>query len=191
MDNNLFSSLQSAIKNWWVSLLVGIVSLAVGIWCFATPLSTFVALTIIFMIAFFVGGISEIIFAISNKAVLKNWGWSLAIGIIDLIFAIILLTNPVLAPIVFSYLIAFWVFFRAIWGISMALDLKQYKDRNWGSLLFLSIVGVILALILLIQPMIAGLMAAYVIALSFIFYGIFRIYLAFRLKSLHKNLPKE
>lgn len=191
MNNNLFSTLQSAVKHWWVSLLVGIISLGLGIWCFATPLSTFVALTIIFVIAFFVGGMSEIIFAIANRNVLKNWGWSLVVGIIDFVFAIILLSNPTLAPLVFCYLVAFWIFFRAVWGISMSLDLKQYKDSNWGFLLFLSIIGIILAVILLIQPMIAGLMAAYVIALCFIFNGIFRIFLAFRLKTLHKNFVKE
>lgn len=186
MNNDLYSSFQSVIKHWWISLLVGILAVLLGIWCFATPMSTLLALSFLFVISFFVGGISEIAFALFNKNKLKNWGWTLIAGVVDIIFAIILLNEPSLVPIVFSYIIAFWILFRAIWGISMTLRLKQHKDTNWAYLFFISIIGIILAIVLFLQPLIAGLVVTYMLALGFIFYGIFRIYLAFRLKSLHE-----
>lgn len=191
MENHLLSSIKRAVKNWWVSLLVGIIAVLLGTWCLFTPLTTFVALTLIFVICFFIGGISEIVFAVSNRNVLRNWGWSLAMGIIDFIFAIVLLSNMEIAPILFCYLIAFWILIQSIWAVGMSLDLQQYKGIGWGWLLALSILGILFALVLLFQPAIAGLFAAYIIAFSFLSYGIFRIYLAFRLKSLHKYLPKE
>ncbi len=191
MDNHLLSSFKKAIKHWWVSLLVGIIAVALGLWCMFTPLTTFAALTIVFVISFFIGGISEIVFALANKDAMKNWGWTLAMGIIDFIFAIILLANMAIAPLMLCYLIAFWIMLQSIWGIGMSLDLQSIKGSGWGWLLALSILGVFSSIILLFQPAIAGIFAAYIISFGFLAYGILRIYLAFRLKNLEKYLPKD
>jgi len=47
-------SVLSAVKHWWVSLLLGIVFVAAGIWVAMTPLSSYVALSIFFSAAIFV-----------------------------------------------------------------------------------------------------------------------------------------
>lgn len=191
MEKHLLSSIEKVVKNWWVALILGIVGVVVGIWCLFTPIETFVAITILFVVAFFVGGISEIVFAISNRNVMRNWGWSLAMGIIDFIFAIILISNMAVATIMICYLIAFWILIQSIWGIGMSLDLQQYKGIGWGWLLALSVLGILFSIMLLFQPAAAGLFAAYIIGFSFLSYGISRIYLAFRLKSIHKYLPED
>jgi len=185
----MFTSLKQAVKNWWIFLLVGIIAVVLGIWCMVTPLTTFIALTFVFVISFMISGISEIIFALTNRECIKNWGWILALGILELIFAIFLLVNMSITPLVFSYFIAFWVLIQAIWGIAMAFDLKKISNSGWGWLLALSILGIIVAIILLSQPLIAGISAAMILSFGFLAYGILRIYIAFRLKSLHKYLP--
>lgn len=73
----------------------------------------------------------------------------------------------------------------------MSLDLQQYKGIGWGWLLALSVLGILFSIMLLFQPAAAGLFAAYIIGFSFLSYGISRIYLAFRLKSIHKYLPED
>lgn len=189
MENHLLSSFKKAVKYWWVSLLVGIIAVVLGIVCMFTPFTTFTALALLFVCSFFVGGISEIAFAIANKDTIKNWGWTLAVGIIDFIFAIILLMNLELAPLMLAYLIAFWIMLQSFWGIGMSFELQPIKGSGWGWLLALSILGVIASILLLFQPAVAGLFAAYIVAFGFLAYGIFRIYLAFRLKTLHKYFP--
>lgn len=191
MDNHLLSTFKKAVKNWWISLLVGIIAVIVGIVCMLTPFTTFTAITLLFVFSFFAGGISEIVFAISNKDVINNWGWTLAMGIIDLLFAIFLLANLSIAPIMLCYFIAFWILIQSIWGIGMALDLQSIKNSGWGWILALSILSVFASIILLFQPAIAGLFAAYIISFGFIFYGILRIFLAFKLKNLAKYLPED
>lgn len=191
MDKHLLSSFRSNVKNWWVSLIVGIIAVVLGLVCPFTPIATFATLSLFFVISFFVGGISEIAFAISNRAVIKNWGWILAMGIIDFIFAIVLLSNPLLAPLILSYLIAFWLLLQSIWSVGMSLDLQSIKGSGWGWLLALSILGVLASLLLLFRPEVAALFTVYILSLGFFCYGIFRIYLAVRLKSLDKYLPKD
>lgn len=191
MENPLLSTLKNAVKHWWISLLVGIVAVVVGFICMFTPFATFAAITLLFVFSFFIGGISEIVFAIANKKLINNWGWTLAMGVIDLLFAIFLLANLDIAPLMLCYFIAFWILLQSIWGIGMAFDLQSARNSGWGWVLALSILSVFASIILLFQPAIAGLFAAYIISFGFIFYGILRIFLAFKLKTLVKYLPDD
>lgn len=191
MDNFLLSSYKKAVKNWWVSLVIGVIAIILGMICMFTPLATFATLSFLFVISFLIGGIAEIAFAVTNRASLSNWGWTLAIGIIDIIFAFILLANPMLAPFMLCYLIACWILIQSIWGIGMAVDLKDVPESGWGWLLALSILGVLASILLLLQPAIVGLFAAYFVAFGFLAYGVLRIYMAFRLKACKKYFTDD
>ena len=74
-----------AVKNWWLSLLVGLLYIIVAIYLMFAPLASYVALSILFSVSMFVSGLFEIAFALANKKGISSWGWYLAGGIIDLI----------------------------------------------------------------------------------------------------------
>ncbi len=186
--NDLIYEVKRAVKSWWLSIVIGILALIVGIWSLFTPFETFAVLTLLFVIIFLVQGILEIIFSISNRQTLHGWGWTLALGIVDVIFSIILMMNMALTPLVFSYVIAFWLLFRSIWGISVAIDFRGFKDSGWGWLLAFSILGVLLSCIMFFMPGLAATFAIYLVGFALITYGIFRIYLGVRLKNLGKNV---
>lgn len=190
MDKHLITSFRSSVKNWWVSLIVGIISIVLSIVCAFTPMAAFATLSLFLVISFLIGGISEIAFAVSNRKRLDHWGWMFAMGIIDLIFATTVLCNPLLAPLILSYLIAFWILLQSIWGIGMSLHL-QAKGNGWGWLLSLSILGVLTSLLLFLRPEVVILFTAYILSFGFLCYGIFRIYLSFKIKSLEKYLSEN
>ena len=75
-----------AVKNWWLSLLVGLLYIIVAIYLMFAPLASYVALSILFSVSMFVSGLFEIAFALANKKGISSWGWYLAGGIIDLIW---------------------------------------------------------------------------------------------------------
>jgi uncharacterized membrane protein HdeD (DUF308 family) len=189
--HSLLSAFKKAIKNWWISLLVGAISIILGIICMFTPLATFATLSLIFVISFFCSGVLEVVFAITNREGISNWGWTLAMGIIDVIFGIILLNNMQLVPLMLCYLIAFRIMLQSMWGVGMSLDLQTLKVSGWGWLLALSVLGIFTAIILLFQPVVAGLFAVYIISFGFVSYGVLRVYLSLKLKTLNKYLPKE
>ncbi|PXV62218.1 uncharacterized membrane protein HdeD (DUF308 family) [Dysgonomonas alginatilytica] len=191
MENHLLSTVKRAVKHWWISVLVGIIAVIVGFISMFTPFATFAAITLLFVFSFFAGGISEIVFAIANRKIINNWGWTLAMGVIDLLFALFLLANLDIAPLMLCYFIAFWILIQSIWGLGMAFDLQSAKNSGWGWVLALSILSVFASIILLFQPAIAGLFAAYIISFGFIFYGVMRIFLGFKLKTLNKYLPED
>ena len=65
----VFNEIQHSVKNWWTSLLLGIVYIIVALWLMFSPVSTYVALSIIFSVSMLISGILEIIFALSNGKV--------------------------------------------------------------------------------------------------------------------------
>lgn len=191
MDNQFYYSVKQAVKNWWVSLLVGIIALIVGIWSLVTPDVTLVALTYVFIFAFFASGIFEIIFAVSNKDILNGWGWTLAGGIIDLVFGILLLLLPLpIITMALIYFVGFWIIFRSIWMIGESFDLKHIGIREWGWFLALGILGIIFAIVFILSPLFSGAFIVAFVAAAFIVYGIYRIYLSVKLKSIHNSIQE-
>ena len=70
----VFNEIQHSVKNWWTSLLLGIVYIIVALWLMFSPVSSYIALSIIFSVSMLFSGILEIIFAISNKKGVPSWG---------------------------------------------------------------------------------------------------------------------
>ena len=174
----LFDELQCEVKNWWLSLLLGILYVVVAVSLMFAPL---------FSISMLFSGLLEISFAVSNRKNVSSWGWYLAGGIIDMIFGFYLIAYPLLSMEVIPFIIAFWLMFRGFSSVGYAMDLKRYGTRDWGWYIAFGILAVICSLIILWQPAIGALYAVYMISFAFLIIGFFRIMLSFELKSLHKR----
>jgi|SRR5690625_2334232 len=183
-------SFRNAIKHWYIPLLVGIFFVIAGIIAFTSPVTSLLALSILFAISFLFGGISEIIFSVSNRNRLYNWGWSLTFGIITLLLGILLLSRPELSLSVLIFYIGFTILFRSVASISFAIDLKRYGIQNWGGLLILGILGGIFSFVLLFNPGLAGITIVWFVALSFFFSGLFHILFSFQLRRVHRRSRK-
>ena len=97
------------VKNWWVSLLLGLLYILIAICLMFTPLASYVALSVLFSVSMFVSGTLEILFAVTNRKNISSWGWYLASGIIDLILGIYLMANIGLSMAVLPFIVAFWL----------------------------------------------------------------------------------
>lgn len=190
MRNDLFYSVKKAVKFWWISPLIGLIAIILGFWCIADPLSTLVIIGALFIAGFLVSGVFEIIFAVSNRNTLKGWGWTLASGIIDIAFGLLLLAIPIGTIAVLLFLVGFWVMFQSIWLIGSAIELQRNNVKGWGWTLTSGILGMILAFILIANPGFAAGFIVYLLAFSLMMYGIIRIYHGFKLRNLHKEMEK-
>ncbi len=187
METILLKRIKNAIKHWYIPLLVGLFFVIVSIIVFVSPLSSFVALAILFALSFLFGGLSEIIFSVANRHQLENWGWSLAFGIVTFVAGVLLVINPALSATMLAFYVGFVILFRSIAAISFALDVKKYGSRDWGWLLVFGILGTVVSFILLWNPLFAGLSAIILVGFSFLFGGLFSIYFSFQLRKLHKS----
>ena len=185
MNAEVLGSTKDALKQWYLPLILGIVLIAIGIWVFLTPLASYVALSILFAVTFFITGILEIIYAVSNSKVQgSNWGWSLVGGIIDFLIGLLLIALPQTAMAFLAFYVGFAVLFRSGMAIGRSIDLKRMNAPDWGYLLCLGILGLLFSFVLIWNPLFAGLTIVFYTALAFIILGIFQVILAFRLKKL-------
>jgi uncharacterized membrane protein HdeD (DUF308 family) len=182
-------SVKNSVKHWYLTLIIGIVFLGVGIVVFFTPLESYLALSIIFSVAFLLTGLLEIAFSISNRNELEGWGWHLALGIVTLLVGIMLVGNPAISMVTLPFFVGFVVLFRSIMAISTSLELRNYYIMDWGYLFGLGILGTIFSFMLLFNPSFAGLSLVIWTGLALVLIGIFSIYLSLKLKKL-KDIPK-
>ncbi len=190
MARTFYKSIKNSVKYWWILLIIGLLFVGLGIYTFAFPTASYVALSVFSAVSFLFSGISEIIFSISNKDEIDSWGWTLTYGIITAIVGFMLVVNPILSLEVFAYYVGFLVLFRSISGISYAFDLKNYGVKDWGVSLFLAIVGLVVSIILLSKPQLAGLTAVAWLGLAVISTGLFAIFISLQLKKI-KDIPNN
>lgn len=191
MRNELFQATKQAVKHWWVSLLIGILSIILAMWCLTAPTTTLAVLGVIFVVGFLIAGISEIAFALANRNTSHGWGWTLASGIIDILFALILMTTPVGTIETLIFFVGFWTMFQSIWGIGSAIELQKSGINGWGWALLLGILGLIFSFILITNPVFAADFIIYMLSFTLLFYGLLRIFFAFKLKSIGKKIENE
>lgn len=180
------NSIKKTVNHWYIPLIVGVLFIIVSAVVFTSPASTLLTLSFLFALTFIFGGLSETIFSITNRNRLDNWGWTLAFGILTFIVGISLFTHPGLSISVLAFYIGFLLLFRSVSSISFALDLKKYGSKNWVSLLIFGILGAIVSFILIWNPIFAGMSVVILVAMSFLFTGLFSIILAFQLRKIHK-----
>lgn len=179
------------IRYWWISLIVGLFSLAAGIACFLTPDGSLAVLTVLFEATLLAGGILNILFATVNRHRISYWSWSLARGIIELLLGIWLLVLPL--PVVTTgliFLIGFWMLFHSIIGIGESCELQQYDIKGLGWLLACNILSLVFSFVYLMSPVFGGLFVVFFLGFSFVFYGVFRMALAFKLRRFNREIRK-
>ena len=119
---NSLKTVRNSVKNWYILLIVGLIFLGTGIYCFVSPAGSFLALALMFGWSFLISGAIEIVFSISNRDELENWGWTLIFGILTFLVGMLLLARPEITMITLAFSLGFLVLFRSIGAISFALD---------------------------------------------------------------------
>lgn len=186
---SLLKEFENGVKHWYLPLLVGIVMVAVGIWCVASPGVSYLALAIVFAIGFFISGVFETIFAISNRS--EKWGWSLALGVMSIIAGLVLMANPGLSAVMLAFYVGFMLLFYSVSGVVIALAIREQYHIDWRALLVIAILGVIFSLIMLFNPAFAGISIVLWTAFTFFVMGAFRIYIALRLRKVKKFFNED
>jgi uncharacterized membrane protein HdeD (DUF308 family) len=182
MEQNVLQSAAKAVKHWWLLALLGVGLILLGLWVFRNPGGTLLGLATFFTIMLFISSIASIAFAVSNRETLQGWGLNLAGGIFELLIAIVLLRNPLLAGLALNFIFGFWIMFRGVQLISMSLELRNYGLGNWGWILIGGLLTSILAFFILIDPIAGAVTLAVWAGMSLILAGIFHIFIAMTLR---------
>lgn len=169
-------SIDRSIRHWWVFLIRGILFILVGIYMIASPIASFIALGFLFGLMILLAGISELL----NVTRDNNPGsrsWHLALGIIEVIFGIVLMTHVAASVAIIRIIVGLWFIFR---GVTL-FNVSRGIHTSWVPRLA-AILIVILGLLILFDVVFGSMTIILFVAISFIVTGIFNVWLGYRMK---------
>ena len=182
--STLLETVGSGIKNWWWFLVKGLLLIAAGIAIFARPVAGYAGLSILFTAVIITSGIAQIIFATSNKALLKGWGWTLVSGILDLAIGIYLAMYPLVTMATLPFFVGFWLIFKSFYLMGASFDLNDLGLSGWGWLCFGGFLVLLAGFYIIYYPVDGALGIVAVSGTAFILAGILYSILSFKLKDI-------
>jgi uncharacterized membrane protein HdeD (DUF308 family) len=186
MQTRIAENVKNVAKYWYLSLLLGVIFIFVGIWVLQTPVESYLALTVLFSLTFFFHGIGEIFYYVANRKAVEHWGWGLTGGTIDLLFGTWLIASPLVSIAVLPFVVAFMLLYRSATAMAVSFDLKSMGVSDWWLSLVMGALGLIFSFMMLFNPALGGMTIVIWTAMALISIGIFRILLSFKLKQLNQ-----
>lgn len=180
--------MKEILKYWWMILIKGIILVLLSFFVFKHPVESLMGLTMYIGFALSFTGIALIINSMSNRKTDDSWGWKLGEGILDIVIAITLLTNPVVTAAVFPFIIGFWMIFYGIMIFVGAFNAKKSGDSNWWINLISGIVTILLGYLISSNLLVGAFTITFWIGLGLLLFGIVNIAMAINVKKLNGEI---
>jgi uncharacterized membrane protein HdeD (DUF308 family) len=162
---------------WWLVLVEGIVVALLGLILLVAPGASLVFLVWLLGIYLVIAGIFRIIGIFLDSS---SWGWKLAAGILCLIAGLAILSNPLwsttLASTWLVILAGFLAMLQGVAGLVVA-----FQGGGWG-MGALSVLGILLGLFLVINPLIGVAALTLILAIFMLIGGVGAVVQAFRMR---------
>jgi len=185
------NSIDTTTSFWWLILAAGLLLFGLGIWVILRPFESYLSISVVLSICILTTGIFEITFSLLNFRAIDNWGWIMLSGLIDFSIGGYLFLYPLLTMIILPVIIGLWLLFRGIAAISSAIELRSNKFKLWGWLLAGGIVLILLAILILANPVFGVINLVFWTGASLIWAGIFKIIIAMRLYKFKVNRSRS
>jgi uncharacterized membrane protein HdeD (DUF308 family) len=168
--------------NWWILALRGLCAIIFGILAFVWPGVTLGVLVLLYGAYALVDGVLAIIAALSKRQGSGLPWWALLLeGLLGIAAGIVTFVWPGITALFLLFLIAGWAIVTGVFEIIAAIRLrKEIEGELWLALS--GIVSIIFGVLLFVRPGAGALTVVWLIGAYAIFFGIFLLALAFRLK---------
>ena len=185
----ILENIEKIIKYWYAPLVSGIFFIGAGILTLAFTKASVFTLCLFLGVSFLISGVMEIVSATVNRKIIVNWGWTLFLGVIDIMFGVLLLVHPYGTMTVIALFLGLSVMFRSVGVITLSLNMKNTNPK-WRYLLVFGVSGIVFAIILLLHPLFAWKTILLFTGITFIAAGIFGILLSLHLRALKERYLK-
>jgi uncharacterized membrane protein HdeD (DUF308 family) len=182
----LETGLVVSIRGWWWFVIKGIFFVITGIVILLGSVETYVGSGILVCISMLGIGISQLLFAITNRKILPGWGWTLASGMIDLAAGFYLALFPITMVATLPFFVGFWLLFRSSYFMGISLDLQSYRISGWGWLFAGGLVLMALSGITLYFPSDAAIGIVLLSGAAFVAGGVLSFVIAIKFREFDK-----
>lgn len=174
---------QKLKKLWWIPLITGIICLGLGVWELLIPQEAILVLAIVFGICLCLIGVLNIVLGCSTRSGTLTWGWSVALGIIEIIGGVWMLTHPMPEMVIsFVFIVGFMVILGTINACVEFFSMVADNGRWVACSVLLLIVDIVLIMIMFSNPIAYGVVSWICLGCALIVFGINRIGLSFTLR---------
>ena len=180
----MLDRIKNFLKKWWIILIIGIISVILGILMIANPGKGFNFARIIVLIDYLAIGITGVATTIARRDEIPAWGWNLVGSILILLMGIIVAVVPGMSQTLLLIMFITGFILQGISGIFAAIALKKAGTPNWGWSLAFAILTVIVGIMLMINPLVAALSIGILVAVEMFSFGISMILLSIRLSKI-------
>lgn len=165
----------------WGSLILGILFVIVSLLSFQDPVGNLVSIVIVFAVFAFLKGIFELFVRNRVKELTGYKGkMPLLIGIIDILIGIFFLFNIGAGVVALPYVFAIWFIMDSVLALFTADLAKGLSEGYYWFTIIVSILGILLGIILLFNPLSSALTLSFLVGFYFMLFGITHIVYAFR-----------
>ena len=173
------------------SIIVSLCTLILGIIMIIKPDVS--ALLICYILAFLmlVSGIYEIIRYFKLGVMGLFFRFDLGLGLCNLLIGFLLLIHPHGVLIFLPIAIALSMLIESVFDIQLAVEMKDYQMRDWWLSLVLGLIGIIVAILLLMNPMEGSIALIILLGISLMIYSIQSLYLIFCISRFVKDYDED
>ena len=170
-------------------LLRGILFIIIAVVAFRNPLAALVGLTsVIGFLTLFTGTIF-VVGSISVRKLYNKWGWTLALGILDILLGGALLFYPALTAPLLVIFIGTWTVAIGMMESGLSFGLKTLKFKKWWVLLIMGLLSILFGGIIIFKPLVGALSITLFIGMQFLFYGSYLIVKGFQKEEIPTPTP--
>ena len=175
--------LQEVTSRWWLFLIRGIIAVVFGIAAAMWPQISLPVIVLIFGAYALVDGIFAIAGALSPMAGQRWWALLLE-GILGLVVAFLVFTQPGLSAAAFVFAVGFWSIFTGVMEIVAGIQLRDILGNEWLYILA-GIVSIAFGVLVIRYPDTGALGVVYLFAWYAIIFGILQLALGYRLQKMN------
>lgn len=171
---------------WWLTLLRGIVSIALGLFAIFAPGVTLQAFFMVF--GFF--SILDGVMALGSGIVFRgtSWGWTVFEGIAGILIGLIALVHPQTVGAVIVIFLAMWALVVGLFQVAIAWQLRGAGQRSWLWVLISGIVTALLGVYFLVNPEVGAAFLTVTVGIFVLVAGAVLVYGAIQLRRNREEL---
>ncbi len=174
------------VKHWWLLLVAGILSMAMGITVFCFPLESYIVLSVVFGIVMLVTGIVELVLAVTSRNYFMVRSYTVVGGILDLLIGILLCSRPGITMAVLPIFLGVWMLYHSFMIIGLGSDMSTFRVGGSGWTIAGGVLLLLLSVFVLINPFGVGTSAVVVLTgTAFLLLGVWMCAISFKIRKIH------
>ena len=189
MENNVTSYSEQPIGRWWLSIIVGLVAIAAGVIVFINPVASYLAIAMWLGVAVLLSGVFNLVQCFSTDNSFVRNVWVVIAAVIDIIIGVALLFNTLFTVVMLPILFGIWLLCRGGVLLIQGMDLRGYRVRNAGWVIFGAVIMIATSFVVLLMPESFGVDVVVIfLGVAFFAYGISAIVLGFKLYDVSEKM---